>query len=264
MLASTLALFAGTLIVSAQDIKNWKVIAPENEEFSVLMPEIPKTATSDLAIYPQKDQPFTAKCAVYVLVKDGVLFSVQSFATEKPQELVKELFADKFNPPVKLPLDLRFNEKHLIDGKHLYIIRVAHRQTEDPRAALFFQSFTTKKKKVSKKSLLVVAAGSDAPATLPDNIFKTKEVTHKAVILARPAPSYTNEARKNGVVGTVVVRVLLSSNGRVEVVTPLAKLPDNLLEQAVNVAKLIIFVPAEKDGKAVSQWVQVEYSFNLY
>ncbi len=86
----------------------------------------------------------------------------------------------------------------------------------------------------------------------------------KAVVFGRPQPSYTNTARKNEVVGTVVVRVLLGANGTIMATMPIVRLPDDLVEQAVNAAKLITFLHAEKDVKTVSQWVQVEYSFNLY
>lgn len=266
LLAIALVMFAQASQVTAQDIKNWQLVAPENEEFSVLMPEMPKIATSDVTIYPDKDEPFFAQCTVYVLVKDGMLFSVQAFATDKPKELAEKLFDHKSNPPSPALADLSFTEKQFIVGKHLYLVRVAHREVSDPRAKLFLQSFSTNKPKVSAKAKpkAPIVPETEAANAPPAPVFKAKEVTRKAVILARPAPSYTHEARKNEVVGTVVVRVLLSATGRIEQANPVVKLPDNLTEQAVNAAKLIIFLPAEKDGKPVSQWVQVEYAFNLY
>jgi len=37
-----------------------------------------------------------------------------------------------------------------------------------------------------------------------------------------------------------------------------------LTERAIAAAKQIRFVPAQKDGHAVSMWMQLEYNFNLY
>ncbi len=94
--------------------------------------------------------------------------------------------------------------------------------------------------------------------------FSAKEVTRKAVITGRPEPPYTEEARKNATVGTVVVRVLLGGNGSVQQASAVTRLPYGLTESAVAAARKIRFTPAQKDGHSVSQWVQVEYSFNLY
>jgi outer membrane biosynthesis protein TonB len=41
-------------------------------------------------------------------------------------------------------------------------------------------------------------------------------------------------------------------------------LPYGLTEQAIAAARKLKFVPAMKDGKNVSMWIQLEYNFNLY
>jgi hypothetical protein len=41
-------------------------------------------------------------------------------------------------------------------------------------------------------------------------------------------------------------------------------LPDGLTERAISAAKQIRFTPAEKDGRNVSQYVTLEYNFNIY
>jgi hypothetical protein len=43
-----------------------------------------------------------------------------------------------------------------------------------------------------------------------------------------------------------------------------AGLPKGLSEISIEATKAIVFVPAEKDGKPVSQKVVVEYNFNIY
>jgi hypothetical protein len=64
--------------------------------------------------------------------------------------------------------------------------------------------------------------------------------------------------------GTVILRGILSSSGKVTNVYSVAQLPSGLTEQAIAASKLITFLPALKDGKRVSQIIQIEYNFNLY
>ena len=93
--------------------------------------------------------------------------------------------------------------------------------------------------------------------------FSPKEVDVKAEILARPEPGYTREARRAGVQGNVVLRVLLLPNGKIDRVRVVRRVPYGLTENAIRAACEIKFKPAIKAGKEVSQWVQVEYAFRL-
>lgn len=97
-----------------------------------------------------------------------------------------------------------------------------------------------------------------------DRIFGVKEVTRRAVIIARPEPLYTEEARKNQLTGTVVLRLVLNANGTVTNIVPLSRLPDGLTEKAMEAARRIQFTPAEKDGRRVSQYATINYNFNIY
>jgi protein TonB len=94
--------------------------------------------------------------------------------------------------------------------------------------------------------------------------FSAKDVTQKARILSKPEPQYTEDARKNQVVGTVVLRAVLSSSGEVTNIRAVSSLPYGLTDKAIAAARMIKFVPAQKDGHTVSQWIQIEYNFNLY
>jgi TonB family protein len=95
-------------------------------------------------------------------------------------------------------------------------------------------------------------------------IFFNYELDKKATILTRPEPRYTDRARNAWVQGTVVVRAVLAADGQVKYIMALSGLPYGLTEEAIKVARRIKFVPAVKDGRAVSQYVQIEYNFNLY
>ncbi|HLL16265.1 MAG TPA: energy transducer TonB [Pyrinomonadaceae bacterium] len=107
-----------------------------------------------------------------------------------------------------------------------------------------------------------------APPSLPPSfdrdVFTPADVTRKVFISHKPHPLYTAEARRNNVTGTVRLRVVLAADGTVRDITPLTTLPDGLTEQAMAAARKIEFTPASKDGRAVSQYVTVEYNFNIY
>jgi len=95
-------------------------------------------------------------------------------------------------------------------------------------------------------------------------VFKPAEVSRKAVITVKPAPGFTEEARKNNVEGTVRLRAILSASGSVQGISVVKGLPDGLTEKAIAAAKQIRFTPAQKDGRTVSQYVTLEYNFNFY
>lgn len=97
-----------------------------------------------------------------------------------------------------------------------------------------------------------------------DRIFTGKEVTSKARLISKPEPQYTEDARKNQVTGTVVLKVVFASNGSVTNIRTVSGLPYGLTERAIAAARQIKFVPATKDGHQVSMWMQLEYNFNLY
>jgi TonB family protein len=95
-------------------------------------------------------------------------------------------------------------------------------------------------------------------------IFTGKDVTSKARLISKPEPQYTEDARKNQIVGTVVLKVVFASSGQVTNIRTVSGLPFGLTDRAIAAARQIKFVPATKDGHQVSMWMQLEYNFNLY
>ena len=89
-------------------------------------------------------------------------------------------------------------------------------------------------------------------------------MTRKALITYKPEPSFTEDARKNNVTGVVRLKAILSASGAVTGISVVKGLPDGLTEKAIAAARQIRFTPAEKDGHTVSQYVTLEYNFNIY
>jgi len=96
------------------------------------------------------------------------------------------------------------------------------------------------------------------------SVVRIYEVDQRARLLSKPEPQYTEEARRNQVSGTVLLRAVFASSGEVISVRALNTLPFGLTEKAIAAARQIKFVPAMKNGRPVSVFMQLEYNFNLY
>ena len=106
--------------------------------------------------------------------------------------------------------------------------------------------------------------GSGPGSSSDGGPLKGNEVDQRARLLSKPEPHYTEDARRNQISGTVVLRAIFASSGEVVQIQALSKLPFGLTEQAIAAAHQIRFVPAIKNGRAVSVWMNLEYNFNLY
>lgn len=108
--------------------------------------------------------------------------------------------------------------------------------------------------------------GFDSPGSASESkrIYTSRELIIKARILKKPEAEYTDEARNHQITGTVVLRAVLASDGYVRQIRPVATLPYGLTWRAILAARRIRFIPATIDGRPVSQYIQIEYNFNLY
>lgn len=94
--------------------------------------------------------------------------------------------------------------------------------------------------------------------------FRLNDVTKRASITFKPEPGFTDSARRFEVTGAVRLRAVLSKTGEVTNVNVVRPLPHGLTEKSIETAKRIRFTPAEKDGRPVSQYVVLEYNYNIY
>ena len=74
----------------------------------------------------------------------------------------------------------------------------------------------------------------------------------------------TFKARRANISGVVRLRAVLAPDGRVEHILVLKWLSHGLTEKAVAAARRIKFNPATVNGLPVSQFVTLEYEFNIY
>lgn len=96
-----------------------------------------------------------------------------------------------------------------------------------------------------------------------NDIFSVSNVTTRPQILARPVPGYTEEARRAQVEGAVKLSVVFNANGTVSDITVARALGYGLDQKAIEAARELRFVPAQKDGHAVSVRIFLEFKFTL-
>lgn len=101
-------------------------------------------------------------------------------------------------------------------------------------------------------------------AELASFVYLSKDVDERAVILSKPEPAYSERARENNIIGDITVRLLLGADGKVRLPSLLKRLGYGLDERAIRAALAIKFKPAQKNGRPVSTFVQVNYSFFIY
>jgi TonB family protein len=106
--------------------------------------------------------------------------------------------------------------------------------------------------------------GITSTANEDNRVFQGSEVTQKIRVLNKPPPIYPESARKYGVTGTVVLRAVFSKDGEVTNLYVIRKLPHGLTQAAMRAARAIEFSPAMKDGQPVSQYMELQYNFNVY
>jgi TonB family protein len=113
------------------------------------------------------------------------------------------------------------------------------------------------------ESMRFYAEAGAAAADPARKIYSAREGITRAVIHAKPTPGYTEEARRANVSGVVRLRVVLGADGNVRHVLVLRRLSHGLTEKAVEAARQVRFTPATLGGQPVSQYVVLEYGFNL-
>jgi TonB family protein len=154
------------------------------------------------------------------------------------------------------------------DARAALLLKIASRVEEAKGELAKFSKLDPSSRDVAqlgeKVSTLSVYAEMFGAPVSERTIFSPKDVTSKAVITDRPEPLYTEKARRNQITGAVRVKMVLAPDGTVKYAIALSRLPDGLTEQALAAARRIKFIPAVKDGRPVSQYVTIDYNFNIY
>jgi len=213
---------------------------------------------------------------------NGLVFVIESFKAERPQRVWDDLLKSNVEQTLIFERDIAFDgvvarqykstySSHysnytytrrlvrFVTKEHVYFLTLATLDETDPTVNRFLSSFRLRR---SQDRTTPIEAQSFE--TVPDEVFTGNEVTRKATVVWKPEPTYTEQARAHQVVGTVVLKAVFAANGYVTNIIATRELKDGMTEAAIEAARNIRFFPAEKDGKHVSQWMALEYNFNLF
>jgi TonB family protein len=86
----------------------------------------------------------------------------------------------------------------------------------------------------------------------------------RPTFLYREQAKYTEIARINREQGTVILLAVFGANGELQIFRVIRSLPDGLTHKAIEAARKLRFTPATKNGRRVSVWGALEFTFNPY
>jgi len=271
------AINAQTLTIPA--VEQWNRYTVKDEEFSVALPTLPAMTT--MKVFVRRVQKKRVE-RVLIVNAGGVVYSIYACENPEPRQSMEAFITEQNAKPGWDPASERdltvsgfhgkeyssldktkpVTEQFFATEGRLYRFVASGVPADDAGVRQFFSSITLGKKQKGIK----VSDGGGIPLQ-PDTFerpFVGKDVDIKARLTKKPEPSYTERAKHEQVTGTVVLKAVFSSTGQVTNIRIVQGLPFGLTEKAIEAAKKIKFIPAMKDGKYVSMWMQLEYNFNLY
>jgi TonB family protein len=274
-----------TMAQTQKQTAGWKRYTVKGEAFSAIFPTVPAMATNEEFVERLGKMRRHRSLGVYA---DGLVYAVSCSENPKSRELLEDFIEQEIFTHSTFD---RTSEKDLrrngFEGKQyfapdevpgtmqifstgnaIYRFQVFGAPTDDARVQQYFSSIVlgTKATGVEVSDGFGVPYPSDDEAQTELNDakpFLAREVQRKPVVVMKPDPMYTEEARQSRITGTVILKALFSSDGSVANVRTISGLPYGLTQFAIEAAKKIKYIPAVKDGKFVSVWMQLEYDFRL-
>jgi|KBSSwiStaDraftv2_1062776.scaffolds.fasta_scaffold424265_2 TonB family protein len=276
----TLALLAGNVPAQSRGTpaprSKWQTYTASGEEFSIALPTLPAMNTVDKFIETLQASRRERQFGAYA---DGVAYVIYTYENPKPQQSLEAFIEERSYHD---STSVQTGRNVTVDGvagkvfekegrvveffatdNHLYTFAAYGAALNDPRVKKFFSSLKLGKKRAVGKE---VSDGPGVPAEPADTstAYTGRQVDQKVRMALKPEPQYTETARMNAITGTVVLKCIFNANGMVTNLIVVTGLPHGLTEQSIQAAQNIKFIPAMKEGKYVSMWMQLEYEFNLY
>jgi len=278
-LCCALLLVAGdALAQQALPPSSWEKYRVADDEFSIALPTMPAMFTYHMKRRTQRYLGVYADGVVYTIYSDNedtqkglknsleLLRLGQGLGWDAATEHIvncDDVTGKQYTSNYPLGGVVQF----FATKKHFYRIQAFGATAADARVQRFFSSLT-----FGKSEGIEVIDGPGTPFEPTDgsvqipaaSVFGARSVDLKSMILMKPEARYTEAAREKQVVGTVVLKAAFSANGSVVNIQVIQGLPEGLTEQAIEAIKMIKFIPAMKEGKRVSMWMQLAYTFELY
>lgn len=254
----------------------WTFYSIKGEEFSVALPSHPSMHTvKERLEKPRRDRHKRVLGTAYA----DVTYTIYVVDNPEPRQSLEEFIKEQTsNPTTDLTPagDITLNgvtRKAFTypDGKGMvqffatkdrfYAFRAYGALSDDSRMTDFFTTIALKRR---DKSIDVFDGPGSFYDASPLDIHRGPDLDTKVRLQSKPDPAYTSAAENDRITGTVILRCVFTSQGTVTNIRVIKGLPAGLTEKAMEAARQIKFIPATKDGKPVSMWMQLEYNFNLF
>lgn len=259
----------------------WRRIYGKDEPFSVLMPGEPSLYISRLTT---RDSELTER--VYGSYSHGSVYLVVSYNQGSIKDTLENFKGHHMADEATFERDIVAGDNRgkqyklkfgavvgalqiWVTKKHSYAVATVQAVDDPPLRDYFLSSFSLTEKGDDQNSRTWTHRAPPSPASNTpsidrnESILTVKAVNRRVVIISKPEPGYTEEARATSIQGTVVLRAVFTSAGEVEHINTVRGLPKGLTERAISAARHIKFIPGEKDGRFASYWMQLEYNFRL-
>jgi TonB family protein len=267
----------------SQASREWDRYAVRGGEFSVSFPTAPSMTTYELRSDPSSRSRIRHLIAAY---SQGVVYAI--YIAERKQSLEDFIGKSAYASSGEFKRDLTVGgfrgkeyafqdasikrvTQYFITNRYIYtfIAQGSYLGNPDVGIPRFLESI---KFEPNATGTAIVDGPGEQPAVdsaaategSESRVFSGKDVAPKAMVITKPEPTYTAEARNNQVAGPVILRCVFSSSGTVTNIRVVSGLPFGLSEKAIEAARQIRFIPAIKDGHFASMYIQLEYNFNLY
>jgi len=217
-------------------------------------------------------------------VKKGALNAIYESDTYKKNDIEKSKIkrTDHYIQQIEQKTDKFFLVRQYFNSKtHIYILTAASRTNETPSMRRFLDSLVFKQntkdvldpKGVLLSKLPITQIGVEERlekepvypqvAVKPPDKPKDENIIPFTIVVKHRA-SYTDQARRNGIKGTIRLKPTLSADGFVPHIVVTQSLPNGLLRQALFAAIRIKFLPKENHGTFETVVATVEYGFDIY
>ncbi len=279
--AETRSLLSTAALVRVQ--ADWERYQLPGGEVSVQMPAVPAMSSYKVRPDPQAKSRLMHLIGAY---SQGVVYAIYIFERKQSLEDFIASFGHVSAEPAKRDLTVsgvrgkeyvrerdtrKGTARYFITDRRIYVFETQGSILGNPDVGIprFMDSINFVRPVTGH--VIVDGPGEPADAEVKGvgngtetQIFKSKELSPKAVVVIKPEPNYTDRARDKQVIGTVMLSCVFSSTGTVDNLQVTAGLPGGLTERAMTAARQIKFIPAIKDGHFVSMYIRLEYNFNLY
>jgi hypothetical protein len=282
-------------INQSQADASWIRIASESGDFSIEIPShyksyFNKDGFTDASVGSSTSYQFRNMRVINCIIK-GALISVESYDAPKSalnalydsdvykkEDIGKsELSIDKIKIKqiVKTTSKYYLVRRYFVVGPAVYVLTAAAKtgETEEIKRFLNSAHFGTDVASLANATRLSKLAFTDTTVDLDLNLPPSGKLPNQPidsndpnalVILNKPKPIYTDEARTNNVQGTIYLNLTFADDGFISHIVVKSALPRGLLRQSLLAAMRIKYLSAHKGGIPVSVDQLMQYGFGIY